>query len=49
MEIGDHTEVLVNTTGSAQTVSASDLHAANMVVTLTGVHLGLTATDFHHL
>jgi Ca2+-binding RTX toxin-like protein len=48
MEIGGQTEVLVNTTGAAEAVSARDFHAANMVITLTGVHLGLTATDFHH-
>ncbi len=48
MEVGGSTEVLVNVTGVAETVSASDTHAANMKITLTGVNLGLTGSDFHH-
>ena len=48
MEVGGNTEVLVNTSAAPETVSATDTHAANMQVTLFGVHLGLTATDFHH-
>ncbi|WIM14421.1 Ig-like domain-containing protein [Enhydrobacter sp.] len=48
LEAGGNTHVLVNTTNAAQTVTASDMHAADMEITLVGVHLGLTATDFHH-
>jgi Ca2+-binding RTX toxin-like protein len=48
LEVGANTQVLVNTTGAAETVSTSDMHAANMKIALVGVHLGLTATDFHH-
>jgi hypothetical protein len=40
--------VLVNATANAETVSATDTHAANMEITLVGVHLGLTGSDFHH-
>jgi Ca2+-binding RTX toxin-like protein len=49
MEVGGHTEVVVNATGAPEAISGNDLHAANMVITLTGVHLGLTSTDFHHI
>ena len=47
IEVGGNTEVLVNTTSSAEIVTASDTHAANMEIVLTGVHLGLTKSDFH--
>jgi YVTN family beta-propeller protein len=47
MEVGGNTEVLVNTTSSAEIVTALDAHAANMEIVLTGTHLGLTSHDFH--
>jgi hypothetical protein len=48
MEVGSTTQVLVNTSNLAETVSSSDMHAADMKISLVGIHLGLTATDFHH-
>jgi hypothetical protein len=48
IEVGTHTDVLVNTTATAETVTTANTHAANMEIVLQGVHLGLTATDFHH-
>jgi len=42
VEVGANTDIVVNTTNAAETVSASDLHAANMEIVLQGVHLGLT-------
>ena len=48
MEVGGSTQVLVNATNVAETVSATDTHAADMKITLTGVNLGLTGSDFHH-
>jgi Ca2+-binding RTX toxin-like protein len=47
LEVGGNTEVLVNTTASAESVTLSDIHAANMEIVLTGTHLGLTSHDFH--
>ena len=47
IEVGGNTEVLVNTTNSAQTVTASDVHTASMEIVLAGTHLGLTSSDFH--
>ena len=47
MEVGGNTEVLVNTTNSVETVSAADAHAANMEIILSGIHQGLTSSDFH--
>jgi hypothetical protein len=47
IEVGGNTEVLVNTTNSAQTVTASDVHTASMEIILNGVHLGLASNDFH--
>ncbi len=49
MEVGGNTLVLVNTTNSAETVSNASVSAANMEIVLTGVSLGLTASDFHHI
>ena len=48
MEVGGSTQVLVNTSNTAETVSQTDTHAADMKITLTGVHLGVTGSDFHH-
>jgi hypothetical protein len=48
VEVGRNTQVLVNTSSTAETVNTSDMHAADMKITLVGVHLGLTGTDFHH-
>ncbi|HYD06858.1 MAG TPA: hypothetical protein VEC60_14085, partial [Reyranella sp.] len=48
MEVGGNTQVLVNTGDTAQTVDATDMHAADMRITLTGVNLGITGSDFHH-
>ena len=47
VEVGGNTEVLVNTTSSAESVTLSDTHAANMEIVLSGTHLGLTSHDFH--
>jgi hypothetical protein len=47
IEAGGNTEVLVNTTSRAEIVTASDTHAANMEIVLTGIHLELTKNDFH--
>ncbi len=49
VEVGGNTEVLVNTTASAESVTLSDTHAANMEIVLSGTHLGLTSHDFHIL
>jgi hypothetical protein len=48
MEVGGNTYVLANTSNAAETVTASDPHAADMGIVLVGVHLGLNASDFHH-
>ncbi|MGD9880985.1 MAG: Ig-like domain-containing protein [Geminicoccaceae bacterium] len=48
LEVGGNTEVLVNTTNVAETVTTSDVSAADMKVVLLGVNLGLASTDFHH-
>jgi hypothetical protein len=48
IEAGGNTEVLADTSNTAETVTTSDMHAADMQITLLGVHLGLTANDFHH-
>ena len=47
IEVGGNTEVLVNTTSSAESVTLSDTHAASMEIVLSGTHLGLTSHDFH--
>jgi Ca2+-binding RTX toxin-like protein len=49
LEVGGNTLVLVNTTNHNETVSASNVSAANMEIELTGVKLGLTSSDFHHV
>jgi Ca2+-binding RTX toxin-like protein len=49
LETGGNTLVLVNTTNHNETVSASNVSAANMEIELTGVKLGLTSSDFHHV
>jgi hypothetical protein len=48
MEVGGNTQVLVNTSNTAETVSQTDTHAADMKVSLVGISLGLTGSDFHH-
>jgi Ca2+-binding RTX toxin-like protein len=48
LEAGGNTQVLVNTTNHTETVTTADTHAADMEIVLVGIHLGLTATDFHH-
>jgi VCBS repeat-containing protein len=48
IEVGGNTVVLANTTASNETVTTADFSAANMEIILTGVSLGLTASDFHH-
>lgn len=47
IEVAGNTEVFVNTTNSAETVTATDAHAANMEIILAGIHLGLTSSNFH--
>jgi hypothetical protein len=46
VEVGSDTDILVNNTGATETVSVSDMHAAQMEITLHGTHLGLVAGDF---
>ena len=48
IEVSGNTVVLVNTTSSAETVSSTNVGAANIEIDLVGIHLGLTSTDFHH-
>jgi hypothetical protein len=48
MEIGGNTQVLVNTSNTAETVTTIDTHAADMKVVLLGINHGLTSSDFHH-
>jgi hypothetical protein len=48
MEVGGNTQVLVNTSDTAERVTATDTHAADMKIILFGVNLGVTASDFHH-
>jgi hypothetical protein len=48
LEAGGSTHVLVNTSNVADTVTATDMHAADMKIILLGVNLGLTSSDFHH-
>ena len=45
IEAGGNAVILVNTTNSAETLTASDVHAANMEIVLN--HLGLASSDFH--
>ena len=47
METGGNTVVLVNTSNAAETVNSHDFHAANMMIVLSGTHLGLASNDFH--
>lgn len=49
IESGGNTQLLVNTSNVEETVSAANTRAADMKITLVGVNLGLTATDFSHL
>ena len=49
IEVNGNTEVLVNTTNTAETVTSANVSAANMEIVLVGIHLGLKSTDFHHL
>jgi Ca2+-binding RTX toxin-like protein len=49
LEVGGNTEVLVNTTNTAEFVSANDVSHADIEIVLVGISLGLTATDFHHV
>jgi Ca2+-binding RTX toxin-like protein len=49
IEVGGTTEVLVDTTSRAEIVTSSNVAAANMEIVLTGINLGLTSADFHHV
>jgi Ca2+-binding RTX toxin-like protein len=49
IEVNGNTDVLVNTTNTAETVTNANVSAANMEIVLVGVHLGLKGADFHHL
>jgi hypothetical protein len=49
VEVGGNTQVLVNATATPEAVTVTDTHAADMKITLVGVNLGLTASDFHHV
>jgi Ca2+-binding RTX toxin-like protein len=46
LEVAGSTQVLVNVTDNAAIVTAADFHAADLEIVLTGVHLGLAASDF---
>jgi hypothetical protein len=39
--VNGNTEVLVNTTNTAETVASANVSAANMEIVLVGIHLGL--------
>ncbi|PSO25977.1 Ig-like domain-containing protein [Bradyrhizobium sp. MOS002] len=47
VEVGGNTEVVINTTNATEVITASDVQSANMMIVLTGIHLGLTGSDFH--
>ena len=49
IEVNGNTEVLVNTTSTAETVTGANVSAANMEIVLVGIHLGLKSADFHHV
>lgn len=48
IEVGQNTDVLVNTSNSAEVVTASNVSAANMEIVLVGINLHLGSGDFHH-
>jgi Ca2+-binding RTX toxin-like protein len=48
IEVKGNTEVLVNTTNTAEIVTSSNVSAASMEIVLVGIHLGLKSADFHH-
>jgi hypothetical protein len=48
IDVNGNTEVIVNTTNTAETVTNANVSAANMEVVLVGIHLGLKSADFHH-
>jgi hypothetical protein len=48
IEVNGNTEVLVNTTSTAEIVTSTNVSAANMEIVLVGIHLGLKSADFHH-
>ena len=47
LEAGGTTVVVANTSALAEIVTTADTHHADMTILLTGLHLGLTAGDFH--
>jgi hypothetical protein len=49
IEVNGNTEVLVNTTNTAETVTGANVSAANIEIVLVGIHLGLKSADFHHV
>jgi Bacterial Ig-like domain/RTX calcium-binding nonapeptide repeat (4 copies) len=49
IEVNGNTEVLVNTTNTAETVTSANASAADMEIVLVGIHLGLKSADFHHV
>ena len=49
IEVNGNTEVLVNTTNTAETVTSANASAANIEIVLVGIHLGLKSADFHHV
>jgi hypothetical protein len=49
LQVNGTTEVLVNTTNTAETVTSANVSAANMEIVLVGIHLGLKSADFHHV
>lgn len=49
LEVGGNTDVLVNTSNSNETVTTSNISAANMEIVLVGINLHLSSGNFHHV
>jgi hypothetical protein len=39
----------IEVTNAAETGTSSNVAAANIEIVVTGIHLGLTSADFHHI
>jgi Ca2+-binding RTX toxin-like protein len=48
IEVGNNTDVLVNTSSSPETVTPTNVTPANMEIILVGINLHLGSGDFHH-
>ena len=49
LEVGGNTEVLVNTSNTAEIVTSANVSHADLEIALVGINLGLTSSDFHHV